>query len=723
MANPNTQVSGSIGTAQQFMPNAPQTYQQNLANVAPMGNPMARSTYWSDMLATGLSQLGVAWRQYTNDEENRKEKIAKAVAPQIYSSLTNEAKEGLTARQILSTSGKFNLQDNEYALATIDRMRGTEVGKRIESDWNIYDDQHKMQPDLPRQFNTFDEFYEARLKDYMSEESIENHYAFQSGLEEQHIATKMAVYDTFTKRKENQLKLERVNGITASVADWSRNNPNISTEEGLEYVEAFLTNIRETMTSDSTLEYKLLSNFAEAVAKTGNADLVDAMGDLEYDERRRIRDVIDLSGFKDGANAEAGKIRNERYIKLSKEVGGLKTEEALDEYFNRLQEESPEDYRLVAPTYNHALANIKTEQARQQKLALMKQQEELAMSNARAVVQPMLDSIMSGKATYNGMMYPRSISDLKQMGIDPDVFIASARQLVESNIRNGNYEGIQYALANPLIGQSYKEIMNDQMDVALASMNQSGNIPEAVGIGLSLYRARPTMINQIMKPEFAGRIQALASLQDTMGEQEGTQVFALGMQNLRDPDTASRVKQEVNSIGIGMANTLSLRTGNWDNTYINENTQAFISNAIRDQAEILSATGRFTAQQAMDKAKNNIINSYVNFDGVLLPRAELMASTGVSSEYFASEGIRYVLDTLKSEHGAGATVEYDADQGLIYIRQKGSMNGDAYYPWDIGHRAWNYLNSTTAEERRQTGYYIDQQSGLSSTQMNYINEW
>ena len=348
MANERTQVSGSIGTAQQFMPNAPQTYQQNLSNVASVGAPMARFTNASDMLATGLSQLGVAWRQYTHDEEERKEKIAKAVAPQLYSSLTEEQKEGLTTRQLLATSGKFNLQDNEYAVATIDRMRGTEMGKRIESDWQIYDDQHRQQPDLPRQFNTFDEFYEARLKDYMAEENIENQYAFQSGLEEQHIATKMAVYDTFTKRKENQLKLERINGITAMVGDFARNNPNISVEEGTPYLQAILTNIRETATSDSNLEYKLLGNVADAISKTGNADLVSAFGDMEYDDRNRVKDMIDLSEYKNGANAEAVKIRNDRFVALSKDIEKIKTLEGLDEYYEQKKEENPEDYRLIA---------------------------------------------------------------------------------------------------------------------------------------------------------------------------------------------------------------------------------------------------------------------------------------------------------------------------------------------------------------------------------------
>lgn len=700
MANNNTQVSGSVGTAQQFMPNAPQTYQQNLSNVASVGAPMARFTNASDMLATGLSQLGVAWRQYTHDEEERKEKIAKAVAPQVFTSMTEEQKEGLTTRQILATSGKFNLQDNEYAVATIDRMRGTEMGKRIESDWNIYDDQHKQQPDLPRQFNTFDEFYEARLKDYMSEENIENQYAFQNGLEEQHMATKMAVFDTFTKRKETQLKLERVNGITAMVGDFARNNPNISVEEGTPYLDAILTNIRETTTSDSNLEYKLLANVAEAISKTGNAGLVEAFGDMEYDDRNRVKDMIDLSEYKDSANTEATKIRNDRFVALNKEIEGAKSIEALDAIYTRLKEESPEDYRMVAPLYNHAVANIKTEIARQQKLALMKQKTELARSNAMATLSPMFDAMLNGKASWNGMEFPRSEADLKDMGIDPDVFISGAREMLRQRLLSGQYDGLQYVLANPLIGNAMRTTMADQMEVGLASMDQSGNIPEVVGLAVSLYRARPNMVHQLLNPKWAGRIQALASLQDSMGQQEGTQIFAMGMQALRDPDTADKVKKEVGAIPMGRSEALNVRTGNWSAFSIPDSTPDGLLGAIRDQAEILKATGRFTADQAMDKAKSNLVHSYINYDGVLLPRS-IINNTGVSSESFASEGIRHVLDSLKAEQGAGSWVSYDPDQDVIYVRQAGSMTGKAYYPQDIGYRAYQYLSDTTADERAQ----------------------
>ena len=699
MANNNTQVSGSIGTAQQFMPNAPQTYQQNLSNVASVGSPMARFTNDADLLATGLSQLGVAWKQYTNDEEERKEKIAKAVAPQLYTSMTEAQKEGLTIRQILATSGKFNLQDNEYAVATIDRMRGTEMGKRIESDWQIYDDQHQQQPDLPRQFNTFDEFYEARLKDYMSEENIENQYAFQGGLEEQHMATKMAVFDTFTKRKETQLKLERVNGITAMVGDFARNNPDITVEDGTPYLESFITNIRETATSDSNLEYKLLGNVAEAISKTGNADLVEAFGQMEYDDRRRVKDVIDLSDYKDGANTEAVKIRNDRFVALNKDIEAIKTIEGLDEYYKKKKEESPEDYRLIAPLYNHAVANIKTEQARQQKLALIKQATELARSNANATLQPMFDAMLAGKASWNGMEFPRSEADLKDMGIDPDMFISGAREMLRQRLLSGQYDGLQYVLANPLIGNAMRTSMKDQMDVALASMDQSGNMPEIVGIALSLYRARPNMIHQLLDAKWAGRIQALGSLQDTMGQDEGTKIFAMGMQALRDPDTAEKVKKDIDAIPMGSSETLNLRTGAWGYFSIPDSTPTGLLGAIRDQAEILKATGRFTADQAMEKAKSNLIHSFVNYDGVLLPRS-ILNTTGVESEAFASEGVRHVLDELKEKQGAGSWVSYDPDQDVIYIRQAGSMEGLAYYPWDIGNRAYQYLNDTTAEERK-----------------------
>lgn len=702
MANERTQVSGSIGTAQQFMPNAPQVYQQNLSNVASVGAPMARFTNASDMLATGLSQLGVAWRQYTHDEEERKEKIAKAVAPQLYSSLTEEQKEGLTTRQLLATSGKFNLQDNEYAVATIDRMRGTEMGKRIESDWQIYDDQHKQQPDLPRQFNTFDEFYEARLKDYMAEENIENQYAFQNGLEEQHIATKMAVYDTFTKRKENQLKLERINGITAMVGDFARNNPNISVEEGEPYLQAILTNIRETATSDSNLEYKLLGNVADAISKTGNADLVSAFGELEYDERNRVKDMIDLSEYKNGANAEAVKIRNDRFVALSKDIEKIKTLEGLDEYYEQKKGESPEDYRLIAPLYSHAQANIKTEIARQQKLALMKQKAEVARSNANAVLQPMFDAMLQGKASWNGMEFPRTEGDLKNMGIDVDMFIGGARELLRQRMVSQQYDGLQYVLANPLIGGAMRTSMKEQLEVGLASMDQSGNLPEVVGLAVAMYRARPNMIHQLMEPKWAGRIQALGSLQDSMGEQQGTQIFAMGMQALRDPSTADKVKTEINKVPMGRSEALNLRSGTWGAFSIPDSTPDGLLGAIRDQAEILNATGRFTPNEAMEKAKSNLVHSYVNYDGVLLPRS-IVDSTGVSSEAFASEGLRHVLDSLKSEAGSGSWVSYDPDQDVIYVRQAGSVVGKAYSPQDIGYRAFTYLSDTTAEERASEG--------------------
>ena len=702
MANERTQVSGSIGTAQQFMPNAPQTYQQNLSNVASVGAPMARFTNASGMLATGLSQLGLAWRQYTHDEEERKEKIAKAVAPQLFSSLTEEQKEGLTTRQLLATSGKFNLQDNEYAVATIDRMRGTEMGKRIESDWQIYDDQHKQQPDLPRQFNTFDEFYEARLKDYMAEENIENHYAFQNGLEEQHIATKMAVFDTFTKRKETQLKLERINGITAMVGDFARNNPNISVEEGEPYLQAILTNIRETATSDSNLEYKLLGNVADAISKTGNADLVSAFGELEYDDRNRVKDMIDLSEYKNGANAEAVKIRNDRFVALSKDIEKIKTLEGLDEYYEQKKEENPEDYRLIAPLYSHAQANIKTEIARQQKLALMKQKAEVARSNANAVLQPMFDAMLQGKASWNGMEFPRTEGDLKNMGIDVDMFIGGARELLRQRMVSQQYDGLQYVLANPLIGGAMRTSMKEQLEIGLASMDQSGNLPEVVGLAVAMYRARPNMIHQLMEPKWAGRIQALGSLQDSMGEQQGTQIFAMGMQALRDPTTADKVKTEINKIPMGRSEALNLRSGTWGAFTIPESTPDGLLGAIRDQAEILNATGKFNANEAMDKAKSNLIHSYVNYDGVLLPRS-IIDNAGVSSEAYASEGLRHVLDSLKSEAGSGSWISYDPDQDVIYVRQAGSMTGKAYSPQDIGYRAFTYLSETTAEERASEG--------------------
>lgn len=714
MANQGTQVSGALGTAQQFMPNAPQTYQQNLANVAPAGNPMARFTNGSDMLATGLSQLGVAWRQYTNDTEERKEKIAKAIAPQVLSSLTEDQKFGLNTRQILMTSGKYNLQDNEYAVATIDRMRGTEVGKRIESDWKIYDDQHKMQPDLPRQFNTFDEFYEERLKGYMGEENIDNQFAFQSGLEEQHIATKMAVYDTFTQKKEQKLKLERVNGITAMVGGWARNNPNITLEEAQPYLESFIGHIKETATSDSQLEYKLLSNVLDSISKTGSVELVDAFGDLEYDPEtgKRVRDIVDISGFKDGANTTATQIRNDRFVAITKELQGLSTVAQLDDYFSKKAEENQEDYRMIAPLYNSYKSHIEAKQREEARRAKLEEALKRNQSNAVAVTDPLLNAMASGAVDYqfNGqrMAFPRSESDLKTLGIDKDMFITRARQMVDQKITTGDVEGLQFLLANPLISENMRNQFKDQLDVGFASMNQSGNVPEVVELAMKVYRARPAMVNQLLPKEWVGRIQALGALQDTRGITEGTQIFATGMQNLRNPDVADRVEKAVKEVSLGSASVLSIRKGTWDSVYINENTNGALGSIIRQEAQILMATGTFNEREAVEFAKQSVSKSYLAYDNILIPREPTLSKTGVSSEAFASEGLRHTLDTLKEAHGGSeATVTYDPDQQLIYIRRVGSYEGDAYSLDDIGYRSWTYLSSTTADERKPQAEVLD----------------
>lgn len=330
----------------------------------------------------------------------------------------------------------------------------------------------------------------------------------------------------------------------------------------------------------------------------------------------------------------------------------------------------------------------------------MKQKTELARSNAMATLQPMFDAMLAGKASWNGMEFPRSEADLKDMGIDPDMFIGGAREMLRQRLLSGQYDGLQYVLANPLIGNAMRTSMKDQMDVALASMDQSGNMPEIVGIALSLYRARPNMIHQLLDAKWAGRIQALGSLQDTMGQQEGTQIFAMGMQALRDPDTAEKVKKDIDAIPMGRSEALNIRTGNWSSFSIPDSTPDGLVGAIRDQAEILKATGRFTADQAMEKAKSNLVHSYINYDGVLLPRS-IVDNTGVSSEAFASEGIRHVLDELKEKQGAGSWISYDPDQDVVYVRQAGSMEGLAYYPQDIGYRAYQYLSTTTADERAQ----------------------
>ena len=694
-------VSGAFGTAQQFMPNSPNVYQQQLRGVQQVGSPMKRFNNTGDLLETGLSQLGVAWQRFSNDEEERAYTLAKETSPQVFLNMTEEQKHQLTTRQLLSASGKFELQDNDYSVAIIDRLKGSEVAKNIETDWEIYKEGRRTNHKLAEEFKNFDEFYEAKLGEYMADEAIDNQWAFNNGLAETRSSTKLSVHQEFRQKTEERLKQERFYGMLSKFGAWSRNNMNASEEDLKTGIAGLVAELRATASSDSDLEYKLLQGAVEAVAKTGQTKAIEAMADTEYFDGKKIGEMIDLSAYKDLANVTATKIQNERYNTYNTELSKIETEAGTNQFFEKLQKESPEDYRMMIGQKEQKIAEIQRKEEQRLRDLKRQQQQSGAVNNGMLMANAVYNALVRGDATVNGMNLPMSDSDIKAMGGDPNSFLSSMNQLLVSQLASGNYKGIEYILNNSYVGGYMKKQMGDQLGIGLDGMTESTTtLPQTVQYTVNVYKASPHLVNQLVPKEYVGKIQALGSLMDTMGDTQGIQIFGKGMQVLRDPTTATVVETEVNDVNFGQVGMLDVSSGEWSNFNIDPIRDGELTTVIDEQAYILRATGQFTAQQAKDKATANIMHSYVRFKGVNLPRS-IIGAVNVSSESYACEGLNLVFEDLLEQHGAGATMSYDDVNGYVYIRKMGKVaGGDAYSIQDLGYRAYTYLQDTTEEERK-----------------------
>ena len=716
-------VSGAFGTAQQFMPNSPNVYQSQLRGVQQVGSPMKRFNNTGDLLETGLSQLGVAWQRFSNDEEERAYTLAKETAPQVFLNMTEEQKHQLTTRQLLSASGKFELQDNDYAVAIIDRLKGSEVAKNIETDWEIYKEGRRTNPTLAEEFKNFDEFYEAKLGEYMAGEAINNQWAFNNGLAETRSSTKLSVHQEFRQKTEERLKLERVNGMLSKFGAWSRDNMNASEEDIKTGIEGLVAELRATAGSDSNMEYKLLQGAVEAVAKTGQTKAIEAMADIEYFDGKKIGEMVDLSEYKDLANVTATKIQNERYNTYNTELSKLDTEAGVNQFYEKLQKESPEDYRMMIGQKEQKIDEIKRKEEQRLRDLKRQQQQSGAVNNGMLMANAVYNALIRGDATVNGMNLPMSDSDVKDMGGDPNSFLSSMNQLFVSQLASGNYTGIEYIMNNSYFNKYIKKQMGDQLGIGLEGMTESTTaLPQTVQYAINMYTARPHLINKLLPEEYTGRIKALKLLMDARGGTEGIKVFGRGMQVLRDTNAEATIKQEIEKTTLSQVGMLDVTDGQWHNFTVDPIRDGELVSAIDEMSYIYRATGEFSAQSARDEATKNVMHSYVRFKGVNLPES-VLRNISVSSETYASEGLNDVLEEHLTEAGAGATMSYDSVTDTVHFRKMGILGESKSIPLTkLTEEANNLLYTTTAEERQSRRKSTNNQP-LSEEQMNYINVW
>ena len=145
---PTTQTSNAVGTARQFTPQPQSTYQRQLLVPQFGGNIRATETSKGAQLAGALGVLSEAIGQFSSDYDKRQKEIADAVVPILYGREDHETRLTMDGIAMVNKAGIGGLQDNPYALALIDQLKGQEISSEIHKRYDAYTSQERLKGTL-----------------------------------------------------------------------------------------------------------------------------------------------------------------------------------------------------------------------------------------------------------------------------------------------------------------------------------------------------------------------------------------------------------------------------------------------------------------------------------------------------------------------------------------------------------------------------------------------
>ena len=167
---PTTQTSNAVGTARQFTPQPQSTYQRQLLVPQFGGNIRATETSKGAQLAGALGVLSEAIGQFSSDYDKRQKEIADAVVPILYGREDHETRLTMDGIAMVNKAGIGGLQDNPYALALIDQLKGQEISSEIHKRYDAYTSQERLKGTLEEEIKSYDEFFngEYTFNEYVS---------------------------------------------------------------------------------------------------------------------------------------------------------------------------------------------------------------------------------------------------------------------------------------------------------------------------------------------------------------------------------------------------------------------------------------------------------------------------------------------------------------------------------------------------------------------------
>lgn len=732
-----TNVANSIGTQRQFTAQPKSTYQMNLRDINAGAGMSGSDDYNASALVRALGVLGDTITNEASHLENRREKEQLSIAERAINATSGEDLEKLKAIEILGRYGNYDRADNPYAVAAIEKARGKALAFKARSEFETENPNLTNFKDSAEVVKAYEE-HQKKVRDDLAS-NADNSIAFDQGFYESHPSDVLTVADKYRKAKSEQLKNASIGTSMATAGQIATDSMYKTHDETITSVTELANTVRLSQWTDEEKRSFWDKAVLQIAQSSGDGALLDKVkGVVIYNDGQRDYTIGDQISFADKykvAGSRANTMRTadvETFLdKASKYTSVQDLRDAFEvlakdpskrtlfeavvphKAYLETQITKAEAIKAKANVYQQAEQGkqlaIKTSFDRQTAAWLSDRGTDSAGKPVGNVVINYLDEhgVQKSRQATQEELAPLLQNKIIQIAGDKNL---SDEDKIKTTLKLLNYPDTKFYAKN------WGEQAVAQLDTLdpkslEGSLDEDGNykLPSRLGELLKAREIGKSQFDVTFGSTVAGKIDAIATLQDYYGYNGGVNAYVNSRERLDDKQLQGTYRTTLDRESF-VLDKMETPYGTEDVSMLGNGYEL---ERAKEQARILMSCG-LSKEEAKAKAVDAMRQNNYSYHGALIPKSVF---TGMNTQY-AYEGIDYWVADYKE--GAGllpsnpVTVEWSHGDNKLVI--KSGAERPKYYSLDDLRNQYDYVYENYADKGNV------QAAGKSSTNFSVFGD-
>jgi hypothetical protein len=728
MAN---KVEAALGTQQRFTANPQGVYEKRLGGLSII--PSAAGSQESQ-LARAFGLLGDSLTKEAQSKQTRQQKVGIAEADRIARGTSDKDMKDLTAIDILQTYGDHTLSDNPYAVATVEKMRGTYFGARVKDEYNTWRQSQEPTKNADEEIARFNKFHQEAYGKAVSKTSDPT--AFQKGFFESHIADQA----DFAGKRLGELEVERKQIATGSI---QASLGGVTSKARLMAPED-LTKAASDVFADTRLtgfsipeRVKMAREFAIDLVQATGGDYakIEAMADKVVIGSKpdgtpvRLSDNLNMHDISQMAEQKTSQVFGEKVQKSLEDLQGMTKEEANAKYAE-WQQSDPHWFNVMIPFRDNVYNYHKSQEAKKLAAKFASWEQEHIKAQSSSILKSQYRSFLAGETKdASGKVVAASYGDLPKITYkhrDKDGnLVDKTKDWTVEEVNSFVDEQLKAIMSNPNTDSQrktaesmklldwgpashYKDSVKMQLNNAIDTMtvdklptndNGQAQLSDQLQSAMQMYQTDPEMFYKMMGADVSHKLETIQLLsQANSGDlKQAVGLYAQGRDRAKDKaftkesdlNVMDRLATASLSGFLDLAgNSVSIKTGLAGNRSVMERVEGL--------AKWLAYTG-MDPSEAVESAKAAAQKTHYVWKDTAIPRSIFNGINSPDRVKVGQQVLEYYLEKFVGDTRAdpkNVTTTFDVNRGVFRITGGG---GYAHYNLNDIAYSGNYLLSQPQE--------------------------